>query len=126
MQKKLLVALTVCAMTALGVAVAAKSPPKIAKIAKCGSKKGQVTFNHQQHSKALKIACVTCHHTAKDKKSKKDAYKPCASCHTGKKSGKKPGCAEMSAKKNPYHMQCVGCHKKLKKGPRRCKQCHKK
>ena len=47
-------------------------------------------------------------------------------CHAGKRKGKKPGCAEMSMKKNPFHITCAGCHKKLKKGPTKCKACHKK
>ena len=125
MRRRLIVAMTVLAMMAIGIGVAAKNPPKTTKIPKCGSKKGPVTFNHQKHAKDYQVACNYCHHLAKDKKSKenKDA---CKSCHAGMAGGKKKsGCAEKSLKKNTYHIQCVGCHKKLKKGPRGCRKCHK-
>jgi len=126
MRRRLIVGLTVLGMMGIGIGVAAKNPPKTVKVSKCGKKKGPVTFNHQKHVKDNKISCVQCHHMAKDKKHKKDAYNPCASCHAGKAGAKnKYGCAEMSPKKNPYHIKCVGCHKKLKKGPRSCRKCHK-
>ena len=126
MHRRLFVALSVIAMMGIGLVVAAKDPPTTTNIPKCGKTKGPVSFNHKKHVKDYKIACSHCHHLAADKKQKKDAYKPCAACHSGKAGGKKKsGCAEKSLKKNTYHLQCVGCHKKLKKGPRGCRKCHK-
>lgn len=96
----------------------AKAPPTKVVIKSCQKKKPPVAFDHQKHAKTLKIECKTCHHKGDQKK--------CISCHAGKKKGNKPGCEETSLKKNPYHINCAGCHKKQKKGPRTCKACHKK
>ncbi len=32
----------------------------------------------------------------------------------------------MSLKKNPFHLSCRVCHKEMKQGPTKCKQCHRK
>lgn len=112
----------ICVVVLLGfvgatsAVIAGNQPTKIV-IDKCKKKKSGVAFDHTQHSKKLKIACKSCHHKGKNKS--------CFSCHKGKAKGKVLGCAEMSMKKNPYHVKCAGCHKKMKKGPRKCKQCHK-
>jgi hypothetical protein len=97
----------------------AKAPPKKIVISACKKKMSAVHLNHEAHVKERKIACKTCHH-------KGSKSKPCATCHGGKAVGrKKLGCEEMSPKKNPYHVLCIGCHKKQGKGARTCKACHK-
>jgi Class III cytochrome C family len=97
----------------------AKAPPDKIVIDGCKKKKPAVHFNHALHAKKGKIKCVSCHHKGKP-------GSKCSKCHAGKAKGKKPGCAEMSMKKNPFHINCAGCHKKVKKGPTKCKACHKK
>lgn len=114
-------------LVALGImgmatGLAAKGEPDKIVIKSCAKKKAPVKFDHKKHAKTLKIKCVECHHN-KDAKNRKCST---ADCHAGKAKGKKPGCAEMSLKKNPYHINCVGCHKKQKKGPKKCKECHAK
>ena len=73
---------------------------------KYSSKMGAVTFNHAAHQELSD--CVTCHHTGD--------YVQCKSCH---------GVDQNTLKaKNAYHKQCKNCHKKMKKGPTKCKECH--
>jgi hypothetical protein len=113
-------------IVALGVAVAftaiaaKKAPPKEVTIKACQKTKPPVAFPHEAHVKKAKVACKTCHH--------KDEGKACSGqgCHAGKAEGKRPGCAELSATKNPFHISCINCHKKEGKGPKACAQCHKK
>jgi len=102
-------------------ALAAKAPPKEVVIKACQKVKPPVAFPHETHVKKAKIACKTCHH-------KGEAGQACsaAGCHAGKAEGKRPGCAEMSPSKNPYHIGCVKCHKEKAKGPKACNECHKK
>jgi len=102
----------------------AKEPPKTVVIDKCKKKKSGVSFNHEAHVKKQKLDCKTCHHKAKNPKAP-DKTCAAAGCHAGKAEGKKPGCAEMSMTKNPFHISCAGCHKKMSKGPKGCKDCHK-
>jgi Class III cytochrome C family len=98
----------------------AKTAPKVIVIDKCKSKRSGVTFKHAFHVKTIKVKCKTCHHN-------KGKVKTCSGsgCHKGKAKGDRPGCAELSLKKNPYHIACIGCHKKRGKGPKKCKQCHR-
>lgn len=118
MHRRLIAGLIVIGGVGLVVGgLSAKAPPKTVTIDKCKNKKSGVAFNHEAHAKKQKIACKTCHH--------KGTGKTCYSCHKGKAKDKTPGCAEMSMKKNPYHITCVGCHKKNGKGPKTCKKCHK-
>ena len=69
-------------------------------------KMGTVTFNHTAHQGLTE--CSTCHHTGD--------YVQCKSCHGVKKNAPKA--------KNAFHKRCKDCHKKLKKGPTKCKECH--
>lgn len=119
MLKRILVAAIVLGVTGSVAGLYAKKAPGKVTLDQCKKKKSGVAFDHAQHAKKLKIKCKTCHHTGKQQSC------ATAKCHLGKADGKKPGCAEMSLKKNPYHITCVGCHKKQKKGPKSCKQCHK-
>ncbi len=121
MRKHLIVWLVALGMIAGASAIAAKkAAPKDVTIKACQKTKPPVAFPHEAHAKKGKIACKTCHH--------KGDEKACSSagCHAGKAEGKRPGCAETSMTKNPYHVQCVNCHKKENKGPKACAQCHKK
>ena len=102
------------------VSAVAKDAPKKLVIKDCQKSKPPVAFPHEEHVKKNKIACKTCHH--------KEPGKACgaAGCHAGKAEGKRPGCQEMNPSKNPFHITCIGCHKKQNKGPKACAECHKK
>lgn len=69
-------------------------------------KMGTVTFNHQTHQK--RTDCSTCHHT--------EGYTKCKSCHGVD--------AKAPKAKDAFHKTCKGCHKQMKKGPTKCKECH--
>ncbi len=76
-------------------------------VTKIGKKKSAVKFNHEYHSKIDGVPCKFCHHEGRQND-------PCAKCHKGKKG------------KVAIHKNCIGCHKKMKKGPVKCSLCHKK
>ncbi len=69
-------------------------------------KMGTVTFEHHAHQK--RTECSTCHHSGD--------YAKCRSCH-----GVDPKAPKA---KNAFHKSCKGCHKQMKKGPTKCKECH--
>ena len=69
-------------------------------------KMGTVAFDHQAHQK--QTDCSTCHHT--------EGYAKCTSCH-----GVDPKAPKA---KNAFHKTCKDCHKEMKKGPTKCKECH--
>lgn len=69
-------------------------------------KMGTVTFNHTAHQG--QTDCATCHHTGD--------YAQCKSCHGVDSTAPKA--------KEAYHKMCKSCHKELKKGPTKCKECH--
>ena len=107
---------------------AEKAPEKPIVIKACQEKKPPVTFSHQEHFAAFKkgnieYTCKTCHHTG-------DVSKPCTACHKNPTNPNVPNCTEMSMTKNPFHIKCIGCHKKVKsefpKAPTSCTQGHKK
>jgi hypothetical protein len=75
------------------------------------SQVGVVAFNHAKHGKD----CAACHH-----KDKAGAEQKCSKCHGDKTEGKK-----LSLKES-FHAQCKDCHKKVKKGPVKCDECHPK
>jgi hypothetical protein len=105
--------------------------PETVTLDSCGEKQPPVVFPHAQHVDLTK--CATCHHTQADLTAEStDAVETCASCHKDPEDPKTPSCAQMSPTKNPYHINCMGCHKKEKKkdaslkAPTKCKECHKK
>jgi cytochrome c553 len=103
--KKFLILLTVLMLLfsiATVVVAASKAPAEV----KYTSKTGTVTFNHVTHQKLSD--CATCHHTGD--------YVQCKSCHGVDQNAPKV--------KNAYHKQCKNCHKEMKKGPTKCKECH--
>lgn len=86
-----------------------------------------VEFDHETHGKNYK--CSLCHHKAKDEKP--EAPKTCASagCHdrTDKDMKKDTSEPERLSSKGAYHQNCFkDCHKKEKKGPTKCNECHPK
>ncbi len=104
--KKFLVLLVVAAFfgTALVAVAADKGPAEV----KLEAKMGTVTFPHAAHQGFISD-CKTCHHTGE--------FTACVSCHDGSKAPKA---------KNAFHKSCTVCHKKEKKGPTKCKECHVK
>lgn len=120
MKRKTLIVLTLFAMVlsmAALVAVASGDAPDVITIDKAQAKKPPVVFPHKVHSETND--CTVCHHTAKGK----DAVQSCFECH-----GKDPNAPDpsaMSAKENPFHIKCRGCHKEQGKGPTKCADCHK-
>lgn len=104
MRKKRIVLVLVLVL-ALPLAALAKNIT-VKKVIKPG-KKSAVTFNHTTHKKYDK--CKTCHHKGKTKDS-------CSvtDCHAGP--------AGMKA----LHKNCwIDCHRAMKKGPEKCRECHK-
>lgn len=103
--KKLIVLLSVVAFVAsVSVVIAADS------IEFAGGKMGKVSFDHKAHQ-GVADDCTKCHHAGVD------AGK-CTSCHGVDAAAPKA--------KNAFHDQCKGCHKEMKKGPTKCKECHVK
>ena len=94
------------------VTAAVSAPPEGNVTLKLSGKK-ECTFDHATHAKNAK-SCKDCHH--KDEAGKEQK---CTTCHTPE--GKD---GVINAKK-AYHKQCIGCHKKVTKGPVKCTECHK-
>ena len=121
MKRKTVIILTLLAMAismAAIAAVAQAGAPDVITIDKAQAKKAPVVFPHKAHSEAND--CTVCHHTAKGK----DDIQSCFECH-----GKDPNAPDpsvSSAKENPFHIMCRGCHKEQGKGPTKCGDCHKK
>jgi len=106
--KKLIVLLAVVAFVATSmVAFANNGPAEV----KYEVKMGAVTFNHAAHQKEV-TDCATCHHKGLDAGA-------CKTCHLAKK-------GDAPKAKDAFHKQCKGCHKEMKKGPTKCKECHVK
>ena len=129
---------TVAAIGALALAAGAFLPPASAAelpgnitLQGCGTKQPPVDFDHAKHAEGTK--CADCHHTQPDLTATSGEAATCLSCHKDPKDDALD-CAEMSPKKNPYHINCMGCHKdaikkdaSLKgKAPTTCKACHVK
>jgi len=76
-----------------------------------GGAMGKVTFPHKAHQEMLKD-CKICHH--KDEAGKEQG---CPTCHTNDSKVKM---------KDAAHNSCKKCHTEQGKGPKACKDCHKK
>ena len=110
--------LTVAVLAASLAAFAHSDMPDVITIDKAKNKKPPVVFPHEAHAKD--IDCMVCHHKAKAK----EDIQSCFECH-----GKDPAANDptvTSAKENPFHIRCRGCHKEQGKGPTNCGDCHKK
>jgi hypothetical protein len=121
MKRKTVIILTLFAiaisMAAL-VTIAHGGASDVITIDKAQAKKAPVVFPHKVHAETND--CTVCHHTAKGK----DVTQSCFECH-----GKDPNAPDpsvSSAKENPFHIMCRGCHKEQAKGPTKCGDCHKK
>ncbi len=83
-------------------------------------------FPHKKHQEELKLACKECHH-GKGADGKQTPYvdgmkiEKCETCHY-KAAGMDKKIATF---KDAAHTNCKGCHKEMKKGPQKCKECHK-
>jgi len=82
-------------------------------------------FVHDKHNeKAGLYDCSICHHVYENGKLVEGAMsvgQSCSDCHKVKKS-----VADMTPLMEAYHKQCITCHKKRKKGPLACGECHVK
>lgn len=121
----LMVAALVCAFALPNVMAGKEVPADMVLKAPEGmkAKKTPVQFSHGKHSAEYKIDCMTCHHKAKSEADIKGCA--VAGCHD------QPGKKESNAFYAAYHSKksdasCVACHKKMKKGPKSCKECHPK
>ncbi len=86
--------------------------------------KAEVEFTHLKHTTDHKVKCEECHHAIQGGKNtwkEGDKVAKCASCHTFEK-GKKDN---MLGLQDAFHANCRDCHKKEKKGPQKCNECHK-
>ncbi|MCG6927726.1 MAG: cytochrome c family protein [Acidobacteria bacterium] len=127
-----IVALVLASGAFVSTASAADLPTNVT-LEGCGTKQPPVDFDHAKHTERTK--CGTCHHTQAELTAESaEEVATCVSCHKDPEEAKTPSCAEMSPKKNPYHIKCMGCHKdevkkdaSLKgKAPTTCKECHVK
>jgi hypothetical protein len=101
------------------------APPEHITIDDCVAKKSAVEFPHAAHFDVTE--CSTCHHTQEDLSLETaDQAKPCSECHNTPEKAGTPGCSETSLKKNPFHINCVSCHKEKEAGPTKCNDCHPK
>lgn len=108
---------------ALVATIVFAAPPDTMVIDKAADKKPGAPFPHAQHVEAVDT-CVECHHTSEGLtlQSAGDVEK-CSDCHF-EPEGDVPDMAQMSMKKNPFHMSCMGCHKEVEQGPTKCNDCH--
>jgi len=127
MRRLLLTAATgfIAMFVACASLAAPTTPPEHITIDDCVNKKSAVEFPHAMHFE--KLECVTCHHTQETlSKETADQAKPCSECHVKPEEASTPICSQMSPKKNPFHIKCMGCHKEQEKGPTKCDACHPK
>jgi len=90
-------------------------------------KKPPVEFTHKAHVEKHKVACNDCHHTYKAGKNtwkEGDKVHKCSECHKAKDTTMDG--AKAFKIQNAFHKNCQACHKKVKKGPTKCTECHKK
>ena len=85
-----------------------------------------VAFSHRRHAER-RIACTQCHHVYQGQRNvwrQGQPVKRCPECHGFYPKGEQPDL------KNALHLQCKGCHLKLRQqgrrgGPIDCKDCHR-
>ena len=137
MRKFFLVILAVMAVSVALVAFAEDAPkvciPENITIDQCATKKAPVEFSHKAHFEYA--TCVDCHHTSEGLTLENAAemkVATCGSCHNAPEKPETPICSSASAKTNPYHINCIGCHKETvaknaeSKAPTKCTECHPK
>lgn len=140
MKKKILygIAIVMASVFVAAGIYAGTTVPDVVEMKNPGYKKhtkGIVTFTHKKHTDDYGIACGACHHDADGKPltiKAGDDVKGCGECHStfGKvsKKDKKMKKAEKIKKyyEQAMHANCIDCHKKEKKGPKKCSECHPK
>jgi hypothetical protein len=103
------------------------APTSVLKMPVRGSReKPLVAFSHHRHE-AGGIACARCHHVYRGRRNVWRQGQPvqhCVECHAFFPKGGQPDL------KNALHLQCKGCHLKLRQqgrraGPIKCKDCHR-
>ncbi len=99
---KTFAALFVAVAVAFASSAFAAEPP--AAPIKLPAKQGSVTFEHAKHAGAG-LKCTVCH--ASDEGGAIDGF-------------------NKTVNKDKAHAKCHACHKKEKKGPQKCVDCHKK
>lgn len=120
-------AVTAMVLSVAGMAAMAGEAPETATIDDCVDKKAAVEFPHKAHFEVTE--CTTCHHTTEGLTADADLMvEPCGACHMEPEADTTPICSQMSLKKNPFHINCVGCHKESGKeaAPTKCDDCHPK
>ncbi len=124
--RRLLALLTAASFCFVGIqAMGGELPGKIV-IKAAAKKQPAVPFSHARHATKLAPNCETCHHTQKGLTAKStEKVAACTSCHLDPAKDV-PGMREMSLTKNPFHIDCIKCHKAEKKGPVACTGCHVK
>ena len=80
-------------------------------------------FKHDEHNEIAQIEeCNQCHHVYDDNgnlmEDESSEDQSCSDCHDLEPSGKKPGLMKA------FHRNCKDCHRRQKKGPLMCGQCH--
>lgn len=76
-----------------------------------GGAMGKITFPHKMHQEKLGD-CKICHH-----KNEAGKEQSCFECHSKDSKVKA---------KDAFHNRCKKCHTEQGKGPKSCKECHKK
>ena len=153
MKKRSLLVLGVVALSmvfffAVVYATQQKAPDNITMESKVFKKhkKALVNLSHKKHNVDYKLGCTECHHVYKEGKNvwkEGDEVQKCDAkgCHSKAKAPKaEKGEKKLSQKEkatqgyyySAIHLNCVGCHKDLKKAdatkpvPTKCTECHPK
>jgi len=118
-------------LLASSLTLPAAEMPETVTIDDCVAKKSATTFNHKAHLEVTE--CKNCHHTQEGLTADSgEKVELCGSCHVTPEKDTTPICSQMSSSKNPYHIRCTGCHKKMVKedetikAPTKCDGCHPK
>ena len=114
MRKFFLAVLAVMAVSVAMVAFAGDLPENIT-IDQCATKKAPVEFPHKAHFEFA--TCVDCHHTTEGLTVENWAemeVATCGSCHIEPEKAETPKCSNKKKTDNPFHINCVGCHKEVK------------
>ncbi len=112
----------------------ATDPPDEMTLDSCGDTKTPVEFPHKAHFEDLE--CTACHHSQEELTLEAAQggmeVEVCSDCHLEPEEEDTPACTEKSLKKNPFHINCVSCHRDAKaedeslSAPTKCAECHPK
>jgi hypothetical protein len=69
-----------------------------------------VNFDHKTHAEGYGLECIACHHV-----------EACSDCHR-----KEIRDMQVEEAKVALHKNCLGCHREVESGPRKCDECHHK